>query len=168
VPNEKTLELDLASRWSRLWAALIDAGLAIAITLPLMSYLGVWKAASQGTLPLDVIIKLAIIGWLMFLVMHGYLLKKYGQTIGKKLLGISIVTLDGEKPEFWPLILKRYLPLGLVSYTPVVGRFLPTIDALFIFGKDKRCVHDFIAGTMVVNLNANKLSPQDTASDASA
>ena len=49
VPNEKTLELDLASRWSRLWAALIDAGLAIAITLPLMSYLGVWKAASQGT-----------------------------------------------------------------------------------------------------------------------
>ena len=100
--------------------------------------------------------------------MHGYLLKKYGQTIGKKLLGISIVTLDGEKPEFWPLILKRYLPLGLVSYTPVVGRFLPTIDALFIFGKDKRCVHDFIAGTMVVNLNANKLSPQDTASDASA
>jgi len=166
---ENTTQKALATRWSRLWAALIDAVLAMAITVPLMIYFNVWELAAQGEVPIEVLIKPAVISWGLFFVMHGYLLKNYGQTIGKKILGISIVTLDGSKPDFWPLIIKRYLPLALVSYVPLVGRHMPIIDALFIFRRDKRCLHDLIAGTMVVNFSTNKSSQQDTSkADASA
>lgn len=147
----------LASRWSRLWASLIDGIIALLYTIPVMSYLGIWESAMQGevVIPLDATIKLVIFGWVMFFAIHGHLLGKYGQTVGKKLLGISIVTLDGVKPDFWPLIAKRYLPLALVVYIPFIGSYLSTGDVLFIFRKDKRCVHDLIAGTVVINSKAN-------------
>ena len=144
--------IQLASRWDRLYAALIDAVLATLITIPVMNYLGIMELVKeQGHIPIDMTIKLGIYGVVMFLVMHGYLLNKYGQTIGKSFLNISIVTLNNKKPEFIPLILKRYLPLWLVGCTPVIGDLLVTIDVLFIFRKDKRCVHDLIAGTKVIN-----------------
>ncbi|WP_315983015.1 hypothetical protein [Aliamphritea spongicola] len=45
------------------------------------------------------------------------------------------------------------------------------IDNLFIFRKDKRCVHDLIAGTKVIEvLNNKKISmdePQETTSAVS-
>jgi hypothetical protein len=37
-----------------------------------------------------------------------------------------------------------------------VGTFLVLVDVLFIFRKDRRCVHDHIAGTRVVNLDRSK------------
>jgi uncharacterized RDD family membrane protein YckC len=150
-----------ASRWRRLWAGLIDASIAIAITIPLMNYLNVWDLAQKGSIPLYTSVKLFLFSWTLFFIMHGYLLKSYGQTIGKKILGISIVNLDGEKPDLMPLLIKRYLPLSLVPNIPFVGSLLSICDMLFIFRKDKRCIHDFIAGTKVVNFSANKARQSD-------
>jgi uncharacterized RDD family membrane protein YckC len=48
------------------------------------------------------------------------------------------------------LILKRYLPISVVSVIPVVGPLLTLIDILFIFRSDRRCVHDLIADTQVL------------------
>ncbi|NMU18787.1 RDD family protein, partial [Vibrio parahaemolyticus] len=95
---------------------------------------------------------LMLYGWGVFLLCHGYLLYKNGQTFGKWVFDISIVKLDNSKIEFAPVLLKRYLPISLVTYLPVIGSFLPILDALFIFRKDRRCIHDFIAGTKVVQL----------------
>jgi uncharacterized RDD family membrane protein YckC len=89
-------------------------------------------------------------GFIAFLVVHGYLLKKSGQTVGKKLLGTKITDLEGNLPDFTTLIVKRYLPVSVVSIVPMIGPLLSLIDIVFIFRQDRRCVHDLIAGTKVV------------------
>lgn len=147
----------LASRGTRLGAALIDGLLGLLVTLPVMSYLNVFEVVQQqGGMPFGVTLKLGLYGAVMFFVLHGYLLNKSGQTIGKYILNLYIVTLSGQKPEFAPLILKRYLPLWLATLVPGIGNIYPTVDVLFIFRKDKRCIHDLIAGTKVIKRNSGK------------
>ena len=146
-------DAELASRWRRLFASLFDGFLQMLFVFPLMYYLGVWESAMRGeTMPVSQEIGFGIFGMVLFLILNGYLLKKYGQTIGKKLLKIRIVTLDGELPGFNRLIGLRVVPVWVVTYIPVIGYFLAVIDSLFIFRKDRRCAHDLIAGTKVVNV----------------
>ena len=80
------------------------------------------------------------------------LLDKRGQTVGKYLLGVAIVGLNGERKSAEHLLLRRYIPVSVATQLPVIGGLLATIDALFIFGKSRRCVHDRIAGTQVVRV----------------
>lgn len=161
------IDTNIASRSSRLGAVLIDGIIAMSFTFPAMSYFGVWEAMNEtGVIPLDLTVKLAFVGIIFFFLLHGYLLYQYGQTIGKKLVGIRIVTMQGDKPEFLPLISKRYLPIWVISYIPLIGGYLAMIDALFIFRKDKRCIHDLIAGTMVVQNNASISSNDDVSGEA--
>jgi hypothetical protein len=42
------------------------------------------------------------------------------------------------------------LPMQVISFIPGVGSIVAgLVDPLFIFGKDKRCLHDYIAKTKV-------------------
>ncbi len=142
---------ELAGRWTRLGASLIDGIIGGVLSIPLLSYFDVWEQIDQnGNLPFSTTITFTLIGIIFFLLVNGYLLSKYGQTVGKKLLDIKIVDLNGNILGFNPLIAKRYVPIWVVSQIPVVGGIIAIIDALFIFRKDKRCIHDLIAGTRVV------------------
>lgn len=161
-PPEANLEqvadnkLELASRGTRLTAAIADSLIALAVSVPLMMYFGVWDAIMSGNEPkVERMLIIAAVGIIAFLAIHGYFLKKDGQTVGKKLFNIYIVDLNGQVPNFPKLVTLRYLPLWFVSYIPVVGSFLPTVDVLFIFRKDRRCVHDLVAGTKVVTKQAH-------------
>jgi uncharacterized RDD family membrane protein YckC len=40
---------------------------------------------------------------------------------------------------------------ALISAIPKVGRFFGLIDALAIFTPERRCIHDYIADTIVVD-----------------
>ncbi|MCY1389879.1 hypothetical protein D9M71_46890 [compost metagenome] len=55
-------------------------------------------------------------------------------------------------PELGNLLLKRYLVWWLLAYVPVIGVLLVMVDYLFIFRADRRCLHDLMAGTRVVQL----------------
>ena len=88
-----------------------------------------------------------------FFVLHGYLLYERGQTIGKKIMGIAIVTLSNQKPAFFPLIGQRYFSQWLMGMLPYIGIPLRLLDVLMIFRGDKRCLHDLIAGTKVIDLS---------------
>ncbi|MOA70690.1 RDD family protein [compost metagenome] len=55
-------------------------------------------------------------------------------------------------PELGNLLLKRYLVWWLLAYVPIVGMFLVLVDYLFIFRADRRCLHDRLAATRVVQL----------------
>jgi uncharacterized RDD family membrane protein YckC len=147
----------LAPRIVRLFAALIDLALSLLVVVPVTVYFGVWDGVLENpeagsALPWTTTLLLALLNWGVFFLLHGVLLYRHGQTIGKHCVDIAIVTLDGDKPDFIPLVAKRYLPIALVTYVPVVGGLLSLIDILFIFRADKRCVHDLIAGTRVVKL----------------
>jgi len=84
------------------------------------------------------------------LILQGYLLFNYGQTIGKHYMGTRIENLDGTKADLKKILLLRILPMSLCSIIPAVGQFITGIvNPLFIFGKEKRCLHDYIAKTKV-------------------
>ena len=147
-----------ATRNQRLSAAMIDGFLGIIVSIPLFNYYGLWELMrTGGEVSTNISIKLTLYGLLMFFALHGVLLYRYGQTVGKRLVGIAIVTLDGQRPAFGHLILNRYLPQWVAGFVPMIGPVLGVVDALFVFRDDKRCVHDLIAGTKVIDL---KIKPQ--------
>jgi uncharacterized RDD family membrane protein YckC len=95
---------------------------------------------------------LAISPFIIFFLLHGFLLQQYGQTLGKRIMGIAIMTMDNQKPAFMLLIIQRYLSQWIIGMVPVIGIFLRLADILAIFRPDKRCIHDHIAKTKVVDL----------------
>jgi uncharacterized RDD family membrane protein YckC len=127
--------MELASRADRLFARLID-GLLLAAPFFLF------------TEDLGDAAKLA--GCLLFLALLAYqarLLTRDAQTIGKRALKIRVVTVASERNGgFVTNVLKRAVVSGLLNAIPLY--FLA--DSLMIFREDRRCAHDFIAGTRVV------------------
>jgi uncharacterized RDD family membrane protein YckC len=142
---------DLAGRGQRFGAALIDGFIGLIAAVPIMLALGTFAYLRAGQpIPTRLTIISALCGFAVFLAIHGYLLKTNGQTVGKRLIGIKIVDLDDRLPSFGKVVGLRYLPITLVTLVPIAGQFLPLVDVLFIFRKDRRCIHDLIAGTRVV------------------
>jgi uncharacterized RDD family membrane protein YckC len=69
-----------------------------------------------------------------------------GQSIAKKLLGIKVVRTDGSRAALGRIFWLRNFVNGLISIVPLYG----LIDALFIFGESRQCLHDKIADTIVI------------------
>ena len=156
APPESDVTVDessmLASRWRRLGGAIIDSILSMLVIVPTMIYTGIWEKSMAGEPELADNLLLTGVAFVAFLVMQGYLLATSGQTIGKRLVGTRIVSIEDEKIlSLGKVIGLRYLPLWVGSQVPIVGPFVGLIDVLFIFRSDKRCVHDLIAGTKVIN-----------------
>ena len=75
------------------------------------------------------------------------LLRREGQTVGKFLLRIRIVDEEtGVKGTVFSNIVLRYFVNWLLTLIPPYV----LIDHLFIFATNRRCVHDYLAGTKVV------------------
>ncbi|CAC9609013.1 hypothetical protein [uncultured Gammaproteobacteria bacterium] len=144
-------ELVLASRWSRLWASLLDALIILIIAMPIIYFTNGFDNIFKGTIPATYVLFLVVIQIVVFIALNGKLLLNKGQTIGKMVLNIKIVTLTGELPSVKQHLIKRFGVYFLTSQIPFIGQFLSMINVLMIFGKKKRCAHDYFAGTMVVN-----------------
>ena len=92
----------------------------------------------------------ALAGWAWYFLVNTYLLIKYGQTVGKYLLTIRIADFEtDEVPPFWRLVARIAAPYAL-SLLGTVGALISLVDTLFIFRKNRRCVHDLIVRTRVV------------------
>jgi uncharacterized RDD family membrane protein YckC len=149
--GEPRFSEELAGRGARLGAAIIDGILLGIVTAPFMRMSGYWERALQDEVSVSDMLSMMLVSLVAFLVLNGYWLHKHGQTIGKRVLGIRIVSAtDGQIVPVGRVFGLRYVPIQLVSLLPVIGTILPLIDVLFIFREDRRCLHDFIAGTKVV------------------
>lgn len=131
----------LASRIDRWLASFID-GLGLLVILPFIILAGVTDSSFW-----------LAIGYLaIFAISLGqiYILSTTGQTIGKRLMKIRIVKRDiGLNGGFVTNVLLRSL-VGIVLLGAIP--FYTLIDTLFIFRDDKRCIHDIISGTFVVDV----------------
>jgi uncharacterized RDD family membrane protein YckC len=133
---------------------MIDGFIGMAIIVPLQIAFHRYDGFPQIR-PLPVLQEVAwgAAGLFVYLAVHGYWLMKSAQTVGKKLLGLQIVNFtDGSPTPGSKIVLARVLPMTVVAQIPTVGIALTLLDPLFIFGKSRRCAHDFIAGTKVVKL----------------
>lgn len=141
-----------ASRGRRLVAKIADTLLVF-----VAAALGMYVVGDRGVLfdhpGLNVS---ALIGMSPVGALQLALLVRTGQTVGKKLLDLRIVGLDGEPANRWRLVVLRSLvPIG-IGWIPLVNGTFGLIDALFIFGGQRRCIHDYLAETIVVDLRAPK------------
>jgi uncharacterized RDD family membrane protein YckC len=140
-----------ATRGDRFISALIDGLIGMVASIPIFMYVDLAELAEPSFL-----LGLSLLGYGLVLsfILHGYLLYHYGQTIGKNFMSIRIENLDDTKAELSTIYLKRILPMQVVSIIPFGGQFIAGIvNPLFIFGKEKRCVHDYIAKTKVCYTN---------------
>jgi uncharacterized RDD family membrane protein YckC len=129
-----------ASRLSRLGAYVIDV-----VILGGCIGLGLFALSSGSTLGV-ILFLLAYLAAFAFALVDLVWLSKKGQTIGKRLAGIRIVNyFDGRNPGFMGAVVMRNIVPSIIP-----GMFL--IDYFFIFGEERRCLHDLIAGTRVVEL----------------
>jgi len=155
---EPSLEKDqaepiLATKGDRFLAFVIDAIISLVVSLPFLHFTGFWQKSTTQTITIFDSVVIILFGLLMYLVLHGNLLAKYGQTIGKRILKIQIGDVDDNQIlPLWKVYLLRFLPQNLVFQIPVIGGLVAIVDVLFIFRKNRRTLHDLVAGTKVIEL----------------
>ena len=145
----------LAGRWIRLGASIIDGIIILLVTLPIMYLTGGFNGFPEEEPSIFYTLGMGVIGIIFFIIIHGRFLIRDGQTIGKRVLGIKIVTLENTLPDMSNLA-KRYGFYLLIGNVPFVGPIINLVNILFIFSESRRCLHDHVGGTKVVE--ANKMS----------
>lgn len=140
---------ELAGRWTRLGAAILDGVISLVVALPglVLIFMSIDSGKEdQMWLGLGV----AVIGVLILAVYQWYLIATRGQSLAKKWLHIRIVKLDGCLPGFVHGVLLRAWVMSLITNVPYVGGIVGLVDLLMIFGQERRCLHDLIASTRVI------------------
>ncbi|KAB7705971.1 RDD family protein [Bacillus aerolatus] len=126
-----------AGFWRRLFANILDA-IIVGVPLSVISYfiMGNWDESA-----------ITSIGNLLYALVVPVVWAGY--TIGKRILGIRIAKVNGEKLGFGAMLM-RTIVAGLV-YVLTLG--IGVIVSAFMAGlrEDKRSIHDFIAGTYVTH-----------------
>lgn len=131
--------LGYGGAWRRLVALLIDIAVIFMITIIVSLIFGTGDVAV----------------WLMFAIIVIYFVgswARWGQTLGKKIMGARIVKANGD-PIGWGRALLRFI--CLFWYFWFLGYILSLVVLLVIFiiigiSSKKRGIHDIIAGTYVV------------------
>ena len=153
-PNNITTTDELASLWKRTLGAGIDIFIMIIFLMPAAWAGGIVQLINdRKDVPPDQILSLTRLKWSVYVLLNGYLLANYGQTIGKRIARTRIVTMDGKRPTLVQLLVYRYFAIQALSLIPFAGFAIQTLNVLQIFNKDRRCIHDHLAGTKVIKVS---------------
>lgn len=145
--------LELATLGQRLGASMLDSLIALLCAMPAIVGAVMMNGSASESPPPAALGAIGLTGLLFIglLIWNLVLLGTRGQTIAKKWLGIRIVTFpEGTNPGGVKTILLRLLVNGLIGAVPLLGPIYSLVDICFIFREDRRCIHDLIAGTQVV------------------
>lgn len=148
-------EMVYAGFWRRLIALMLDsillsiiitpiAGIGGAIAVPMIAA----SAGSGGDPGAGLFVFMALFYGFMFLVTVGYFVmlerSASGATLGKRLMGIRVVDRNGERIGFGRA-LGRFFAKFLSSLPANLGYLLAA------FTGRKQALHDFVAGTLVID-----------------
>ncbi len=157
-------EFPLASRLKRFTGLILDLIIPVFCLLPGIllvlfdsDMFAAQSVAKHRTLGSIGMVWMLIVG-LVGIVLHFYLLTTRSQSIGKFLLKIQIHSIGTNQPaNFVRTFLLRGVLNGLI--TGLLGYIHPyclvyqVVDACFILREDRRCLHDLMAGTKVVDIS---------------
>jgi uncharacterized RDD family membrane protein YckC len=136
----------------RRWGAMLVDYLVFFVAFWAASFaLGTMMSVAHFTFPNfgfgEVVVLSFIAPALLFAVYEGLMQRNNGQTIGKRALGIKVVSADGsdmENSQVWRRAGSRFL----MGITYILG----FVDSLMVFSRHRRTLHDRFAKTVVVKL----------------
>lgn len=138
----------------RLAATGLDWSLITVVTLLVILATGVLEHAEDYANVGQSAVNAVLCGLPAYLILNGWLLWTRGQTAGKAAMSLMIVDHQtGNCASLWKLLFVRALIPVVVIAAGFIWELLwllVLIDFCFIFRKDQRCLHDWIAGTRVV------------------
>lgn len=142
----------LAGRSRRLFATIIDLIVTPIVGVAIMLVTGILESAEAYASTEQTVARVLLLAVSSYFVVHGWLLFSRSQSLGKSLLRIMIVdNSSGEPASFWKLILLRLWALPLIYLLAIpMAAIIPILDQVFIFGKSRRCLHDYLCSTKVV------------------
>jgi uncharacterized RDD family membrane protein YckC len=143
-----------ADRGTRLGAAILDGFIFGAMVyLPMLFAAGAFGSSAQsgednaGPNAMSIVLGVAtLVGFTVWCWLTIRYMKRNSQSIAKKLLSIKVVRTDGSHASLGRIFWLRNVVNGLISIIPLYG----FVETLFIFGESRQCLHDRIAGTIVV------------------
>ena len=170
TPFNIDIEFEIAEFHKRLLAYMVDFVLIIAYMFSILYLLYGGFRVGEGSRGLVLI--LLVIPTLSYTATSEILMN--GQTIGKKILHVKVVSLDGGEPTLGQYLLRwfmRFYEWGFIiftlfwsnGYTGLIWLFIGSITSIIIIGvspKNQR-LGDIVAGTVVVNTKSN-LTVNDT------
>lgn len=105
-----------------------------------------WHPFGLGEIAL--ILELPVLMWVL---LQSVFIGLQAQSIGKWMLGVKIIVVNGDPPDvIRGMIVRTVTPLALFCILPYLGLLAAIIDALYVFHPDHRCLHDHFAATRVV------------------
>ena len=138
----------------RVAATGLDWSLITVVTLLVILATGVLEHAEDYANVGQSAVNAVLCGLPAYLILNGWLLWTRGQTAGKAAMSLMIVDHQtGNCASLWKLLFVRALiPVVVIAVGFIWGLLwlLVLVDFCFIFRKDQRCLHDWIAGTRVV------------------
>lgn len=137
-------DLELASLGQRFAGGMIDLLLGLGLLVLASVFFGDTLFTSLLAFTVSVLI-------------HYPFLKATGQSIGKKVMGTRIVTMDDRKPPVIDLWFNRMAVMYLIGWIPVVGVPIVLVGLFMVFRDDRRALHDFITGTRVVKIRPGEV-----------
>ncbi|WP_225748175.1 RDD family protein [Eikenella sp. Marseille-P7795] len=155
------MEVELASPWQRIGARIVDVLpfvcilVLASILLPLLAASGVGKG---GVIALAVIAIGAFFGLLIYNLV---IMMRDGQSIGKKLVGIRVITEDGDNPGFVKYVLVREFAYNMIFtiiglFSENLGNLLTLVATivcivmLFMESRNRQTLQDLLAKTLVI------------------
>ena len=137
---KKTSVVPLATFRKRVFAFLIDFAIAFVVFLLLPNIFSVLTKGPTVLLDINVILFSLVIFWVYFTLLEGFA----GQSLGKRLIGLMVVRLDGKKLFYDHAAVRNFGKVFLLPFDLAVGFRL----------KDERFIRYFdkFAGTTVKDL----------------
>jgi uncharacterized RDD family membrane protein YckC len=139
-----------AGRGRRLCAFAVDF-----VVTAVVAFIAIWPLGlfenEQAYEPSQLVIRIVLLIAGSYLLVNGWLLYRRGQTVGKRLLRIRMIAhADGRPLPFWRLLARTYSVMALAAI-PLIG-VLVIVDILFIFTRQRRCLHDILVGSTVTRI----------------
>jgi len=137
---KKTSAVPLATFRKRVFAFLVDFAIAFVVFLVLPNIFSVLTEGATVLLHLNVILFSLVLFWIYFTLLEGFA----GQSLGKRLVGLMVVRLDGKKLFYDHAAVRNFGKVFLLPFDLAVGLRL----------KDERFIRYFdkFAGTTVKDL----------------
>lgn len=167
-------EIELATRWRRLSAALIDFILVMIAVAVVLGTTRLLESAEPWVDDAVFNLRVFLGGALAYLILNGALLVLRGQTIAKFMLGMKIVKSGtDDRAPIWALIVRSlFIPpvfvaimfndLGSYIFWAALVCYCP------IFYKHRKCLYDYVLKTDVIRLQRTDTSASQKATTQSA